>query len=286
MLFQGMWIIADREGRLEDRPRRIQAQVMPYDQFNAEAMVQALADRGFLVRYEVGGEKYLQIVNWHKHQSPHPKEAESHIPPVPTPESHVLNSDLTVTSHVPASVKQRDSNVDARLDTSYLLLDTEEHPTKVTIYSKDTEDTKPTSAPKARGVGDNFTPFVERCWQKYPRDSEGRQCGSKKQFVTQVRGLSVTQWDDFEQAVDNYGQSARVKRGYVKAAESWVKLGMWQNYVGSAEPREVINEPKQQRPETRYTRTTEYFRQRAAEAAALGQDDAGIGSLPPGTKPS
>jgi hypothetical protein len=129
--------------------------------------------------------------------------------------------------------------------------------------------TKQTSAPKALARADNFTPFVERCWQKYPRDGEGRQCGSKKQFVTQVRGLQVTQWDDFEQAVENYGQSRNVKRGYVKAAESWVKLGLWQNFVGSAEAREVVqDEPKQQRPETRYTRTTEYFRQRAAEAAA------------------
>ena len=30
LLFVGLWTLADREGRLEDRPRRIRAQVFPY----------------------------------------------------------------------------------------------------------------------------------------------------------------------------------------------------------------------------------------------------------------
>jgi hypothetical protein len=30
ILFAGLWCIADREGRLEDRPKRIKAEVLPY----------------------------------------------------------------------------------------------------------------------------------------------------------------------------------------------------------------------------------------------------------------
>ena len=31
LLFAGLWCIADREGRLEDRPKRIKIEVLPYD---------------------------------------------------------------------------------------------------------------------------------------------------------------------------------------------------------------------------------------------------------------
>lgn len=96
LLFAGMWGIADREGRLEDRPKRIKADVMPYDDFDAEAMVAQLASLGFLLRYEVDGARYLQIVNWDKHQQPHMHEAKSTIQApymhgastVPTPDKH------------------------------------------------------------------------------------------------------------------------------------------------------------------------------------------------------
>src|SRR5262245_30051913 len=31
LLFAGLWLLADREGRLEDRPKRIHADLFPYD---------------------------------------------------------------------------------------------------------------------------------------------------------------------------------------------------------------------------------------------------------------
>ncbi len=30
LLFEGLWLLADREGRLEDRPLRIKAEIFPY----------------------------------------------------------------------------------------------------------------------------------------------------------------------------------------------------------------------------------------------------------------
>ncbi len=87
ILFEGLWCMADREGRLEDRPKRIKAEILPYDDCDAEKLLTALAGKGFIVRYSVNGENYLQINNFLKHQNPHPKEADSEIPP-PSPESH------------------------------------------------------------------------------------------------------------------------------------------------------------------------------------------------------
>jgi hypothetical protein len=80
IFFEGLWCWADREGRLADRPRRLKAEILPYDDADGEAMVAELAERGFLVRYEHGGVRLLQIVNFLKHQSPHPREVPSVLP--------------------------------------------------------------------------------------------------------------------------------------------------------------------------------------------------------------
>jgi hypothetical protein len=80
LLFIGMWTLADREGRLEDRPGKIKFQLLPTDQFDAEEAVAELAAHGFLLRYDANGQRYIQVMNWNKHQNPHIKEAASTIP--------------------------------------------------------------------------------------------------------------------------------------------------------------------------------------------------------------
>ena len=85
ILFIGLWTLADREGRLEDRPRRIKAEVLPYDDCDADQLLQDLHDHGFVLRYEVEGTKCIQIVNFTKHQDPHYKEKASELP---APEGH------------------------------------------------------------------------------------------------------------------------------------------------------------------------------------------------------
>jgi hypothetical protein len=79
-LFVGLWGRADALGRLEDDARRIKVEVMPYDDVNVEALLEALAGSGFIIRYEVEERRYIQITNFLKHQRPHPKEATSSIP--------------------------------------------------------------------------------------------------------------------------------------------------------------------------------------------------------------
>jgi len=80
LLFAGLWIIADREGRIEDRPKKIRAEVLPYDQCDADEMLQALENNGFVLRYESCGVKVIQVLAWDKHQNPHVKEAPSTLP--------------------------------------------------------------------------------------------------------------------------------------------------------------------------------------------------------------
>jgi hypothetical protein len=82
LLFIYLWMLADREGRLEDRPKRIKAEALPYDVADVDAMLSNLGGKGFLVRYEVEGDRFIQITGFAKHQRPHYNEAASDVPPM------------------------------------------------------------------------------------------------------------------------------------------------------------------------------------------------------------
>jgi hypothetical protein len=80
LLFQGLWCLADREGRLENRPKRIKGDVFPHDQVDVVSGLIALAEHRFIQLYEVNGTKYIQVLAFNKHQNPHCKEAASMVP--------------------------------------------------------------------------------------------------------------------------------------------------------------------------------------------------------------
>ena len=79
LFFIGLWNQADRRGRLEDRPSKLKAQILPYEKADADALLASLQPK-FLVRYEVEGRKYIFIKAFEKHQRPHHTEVESCIP--------------------------------------------------------------------------------------------------------------------------------------------------------------------------------------------------------------
>lgn len=80
LLFIGLWTLADREGRLEDRPKQIKMEIFPADNLDCDEALDMLAATGMLTRYEHGGKRYLQVVNFLKHQNPHRDERVSTIP--------------------------------------------------------------------------------------------------------------------------------------------------------------------------------------------------------------
>lgn len=124
LLFAGLWTQADRRGRLEDRPKKLKAVILPYDSCDADALLDQLAQRGFIVRYEISGAKYIQVSNFSRHQSPHIKEIESVIPPPP---------DFTETSTEPEPEDEELENYQS--DTSTVLApDTPASPANVTPY--------------------------------------------------------------------------------------------------------------------------------------------------------
>lgn len=85
LLFAGLWCCADSEGRLEDRPKRIKVDCLPYDDCDVDGLLGDLEKGGFILRYEVDGERYILVRNFLKHQRISGKEAtaKSTLPPPP-----------------------------------------------------------------------------------------------------------------------------------------------------------------------------------------------------------
>lgn len=88
LLFAGLWCLADRSGRLEDRPKRIRAELLPYDDGSVDDMLNELHQAGFILRYQVGEQRLIQVLNFGKHQTPHHKEPASTIPAPDSPKSN------------------------------------------------------------------------------------------------------------------------------------------------------------------------------------------------------
>ena len=109
LLFMGLWCLADREGRFEDRPKKIKMELFPCDSFSIEDSLAMLAKDGFLLRYEVDGKRYAQVVNFTKHQMPHHKEVPSEIP-APPGCAQVTRHAYDVPAKVREEVFARDGN--------------------------------------------------------------------------------------------------------------------------------------------------------------------------------
>ena len=88
LLFQGLWCYADRSGRLEDRPKYLKAELFAYDRVDVDKLLTLLANphitdrpaKAFIQRYAVDERQYIEIIEFVKHQNPHPHEPASLFP--------------------------------------------------------------------------------------------------------------------------------------------------------------------------------------------------------------
>lgn len=108
----GLLFLADKEGRLEDRPLKIRAQIMPYGSGDGASMLDTLQMGGLISR----GEGFIQVEGFDTWVSPFPTEKESLIPadfkrstPVEHGSYHVATSGYavaTVKGKVKGEVKE------------------------------------------------------------------------------------------------------------------------------------------------------------------------------------
>lgn len=107
ILFESLWCLADKRGRLEDRPLRIKAETFPYREgIDINGYLTELSRLEFIHRYVVDGLAIIQIINFEKHQNPHHTEKESELP------EYSINSngyDLTVKDTLNNGIAPADS---------------------------------------------------------------------------------------------------------------------------------------------------------------------------------
>ena len=118
LLFVGLWCLADREGRIEDRPKRIKMELFPCDGYDVDAGLRNLEKHGFVSRYQAGEVAVVSVTNFHKHQTPHGTEKDSELPDE--------NGELTVHERINngyVSGKKRTNNVNLQASNGQLPLD-------------------------------------------------------------------------------------------------------------------------------------------------------------------
>lgn len=81
--YQGLWMYADREGRFEWRPRPLKSDILPYWEGDFAAVLEALASRGFIIKYTVDGRQYGLVPTLAKHQRFDHREPPSELPAPP-----------------------------------------------------------------------------------------------------------------------------------------------------------------------------------------------------------
>lgn len=77
LFFIGLWCASDGLGRCEDRPSRLKAEILPYEDVEVESLLDVLAQHDWIRRYEVGGKKLIQVTTFSVHQRITGKEAQA-----------------------------------------------------------------------------------------------------------------------------------------------------------------------------------------------------------------
>lgn len=216
LLFAGLWTIADREGRLEDRPKKIKAAVLPYDDCDVDDLLQKLHNKSFVLRYEVEGCRYIQIINFSKHQNPHKNESPSSIP---QPNKH---STSTVQVCEDSTTNPADS-LNLIPDSGFPITDSLNLiPDNISSPDGSVDNNSDPDAPsKKSGKAGEYTPEFEEFYSTYPRRIEKRKAFK----VWNARIKEKVPPNDMILAAQNYAASCIANRkepDYIKHPSTFI----------------------------------------------------------------
>ena len=205
LLFIGLWTIADKEGRLADRPKKIKMEIFPADNVDCNAALDMLQSKGFIKRYRHGEVGYIQIVNWSKHQNPHVKEAHSVIP-APAPEIPVQAPEIP--------------------ERAGLI------PDSLNLIPDSLPPIPPEGVAAAKKKPSISLEGFESFWKIYPKQRAGSSDYARKAYGKALaRGHPP--WAILEGA-KAYAASREVADGYAKGAAAWLNDDRFLNDYGDA----------------------------------------------------
>lgn len=236
LLFIGLWCIADREGRLEDRPRKIKKAILGYDDVDSDGvdkMLQSLQDTGFIIRYEAEGSRYIQVINFVKHQNPHMKEKPSEIPP-PTyfdpgmPEGSGQKSEGHETSTRPAPDKHGASIEEAApiTITPSPITGTPSPSTAAEPEEEDEDDEEKSDGKPKNTLENRFELF----WKAYPKKKAKKTAWNAFKKIKPDEAL----FSRIMEAIGRYRTSQEWQRDggqYIPHPATWLNGGCWDDEI-------------------------------------------------------
>ena len=260
LLFIGLWCIADREGRLEDRPKRIRKALLGYDDVSTNdvsSMLQELHDGGFVVRYAIQGEDFIQIINFTKHQNPHIKEKGSEIPPPPEEPTYRRygedydesdDEDEHRTSTMQVSDKHRASTIQAPPITVNRLPSTGNLPPDTVEAREETCATAEAEEPRTAET--TAKKRFDLFWSAYPK-KVGKKDAQKAWKNAKV---NTELFDRIMTAIGRArttDQWQRENGRYIPNPSTWINQGRWDDEIKEASTSgeyRSSNQPNNQEP--------------------------------------
>jgi len=199
LLFISLWTLADKSGRLEDRPLRIKAETFPYrENLDINGYLTQLVSLGFIERYLAEGKEIIQITKFSKHQSPHSTEKASDLPCKP------IDKPVTVKQPLNNESTNVDSNINVLIPDSLI-----------------PDSLNPIKPSRTSSLDDGFLEF----WNSYPKktgkDKALASWRKKKPKINDV--LVALAWQkDSDQWNKNNGQ-------FIPNPATYLNEGRWQD---------------------------------------------------------
>lgn len=204
LLYIALWCEADREGRMQWKPRTFKMRYLPADDVDVEALCAELADAGLVELY---GNGLAYIPKFGQHQHINPRETASSLPD-------------------PHASSTRDPRVSTSASTVQAPSVTHREEGK----GKE-GDTRVTRASSVHG----FPPGFETVWSEYPRkvgkDAAAKAFAKRKPDGALVETMvkAIRRQRDSEQWRKDGGQ-------FIPHLSTWLNDGRWMDEIGSATP--------------------------------------------------
>ena len=163
LLFIGLWTLADRQGLIEYRPKRIKVEIFPYDGDVEINRYLTVMSRLGLIKFVTDAENntYVHIENFTKHQNPHHTESTSlpDLEKLKTLDIKELQKD-TVNPPCKDGEYPADSLIPDSLIPDSLL---------TTAHSSKTDENAKQEKPKRKKH--DYSEDFEEAWREYPKRS-------------------------------------------------------------------------------------------------------------------
>lgn len=209
ILYTGLWCLADRNGYLKDRPKRIRAEVFPYETLDVEPLLAELISHGFIIRYEAEGNKYIYIPSFRNNQSPHKNESsfgypeydsekhsnskEHHTSTIQTPYEHCAGMVQNVMTYDLCNMTDDSPNRENVRDDSNF----NEKPTKKKadisqgkVFKEPCSECEVHSKESGKNDKQPDSPIEEwfnKLWEVYPRKDDKKR--ARKTFIGIFKGI-------------------------------------------------------------------------------------------------